>query len=300
MDRFRKPTITSASDEHIYLLLLTFYLLLLIFTPNSSFFIMRLPIYQIDAFASQVFKGNPAAVVITQDWLTDEHMQKIAQENNLSETAFVVPEVDGYGLRWFTPEIEVDLCGHATLAAAYVLFRFYEQDKMELKFQSKNSGILGVKRIGENLELDFPADPATQVELSELLAASVNIVPKECWQGKTDYMLVYDTQEEIEQIDPDFVQMNLVLARGIIVTAPGKEVDFVSRFFAPQSGVPEDPVTGSAHTTLMPYWAKRLNKKELTARQLSKRTGDLKCTLNGSRVAISGQAVLYMTGEIIT
>jgi PhzF family phenazine biosynthesis protein len=258
----------------------------------------KIPIYQVDAFASELFKGNPAAVVITQDWLSDQQMQNIAMENNLSETAFVVPDVNGYGLRWFTPGVEVDLCGHATLAAAYVLFRFFEQDKMELKFQSKNSGILGVKRSGKMLTLDFPVDSIKQIELPELLAESVNITPLECWQGKTDYMLVYSSQDDVLQIDPDLVQMMLVPARGIIVTAPGKDVDFVSRFFAPQAGVAEDPVTGSAHTTLTPYWAKKLGKDVLTARQLSLRVGNLQCKLNGDRVEISGEAQLYLTGEI--
>jgi PhzF family phenazine biosynthesis protein len=207
-----------------------------------------------------------------------------------------VPDINGYGLRWFTPELEVDLCGHATLAAAYVLFRFFEQDKMELKFQSKNSGILGVMRNRKMLTLDFPADSIIKTELPEALAKSVNIAPIECWQGKTDYMLVYNSQDDILKIDPNLLQMMKIPARGIIVTAPG--VDFVSRFFAPQAGVAEDPVTGSAHTTLTPYWAKKLDKEDLTARQLSHRVGNLQCKLNGDRVEISGEAQLYLTGEI--
>lgn len=258
----------------------------------------KIPIYQVDAFASVVFKGNPAAVIITQDWLSDAQMQNIAMENNLSETAFVIPEINGYGLRWFTPELEVALCGHATLAAAFVLFRFFEQDKMELKFQSRSSGILGVTRKGEQLTLDFPVDNIQLVDLPESLAASVNIPPKECWHGKTDYMLVYESQEDVLQIKPDFNKMMMVPARGIIVTAPGRDVDFVSRFFAPQSGVAEDPVTGSAHTTLTPYWTKRLKKQELSAQQISKRGGQLFCNLKNDRVEISGSGQLYMVGEI--
>jgi len=257
----------------------------------------KIPLFQVDAFTNQLFRGNPAAVCITDKWLSDDLMQQIAAENNLAETAFIVPMGSDFGLRWFTPEIEVDLCGHATLAAGYVLFYYYNIKDNVIHFHSKNSGILNVKRDGDLLTLDFPVDEIHPCEIpNELTRASIH--PVETWKGKTDYMLVFSSQEEIESFKPDMNILNQIEARGIIITAPGKETDFVSRFFAPRSGVPEDPVTGSAHTTLTPYWALKLHKTELTARQLSKRKGDLNCKLNGDRVEITGQARLYLVGEI--
>ncbi len=258
-------------------------------------------IYQLDAFTDQLFTGNPAAVVPLTDWLSDVLMQRIAQENNLAETAFYVKTAEGnYHIRWFTPTVEVDLCGHATLATAYVVF--FLEDKPEadnITFDSR-SGPLRVCRQGEQLILDFPVDTYQKVPVQPpALLTSLGEKPLEVYKGKTDYMLVYETQNQIENLDPDFREMSTVPARGVMVTAPGNDVDFVSRFFGPQSGIDEDPVTGSAHTTLVPYWAERLGKTELTARQISPRGGYLTCKLNGNRVDIAGQVKLYLTGEIV-
>ncbi len=255
-------------------------------------------IYQVDAFTSERFKGNPAAVCIFDEWPEDMIMQQIAAENNLAETAFIINREGQYHIRWFTPVSEVALCGHATLASASVLFSFYEKQAVNLTFQSLHSGLLGVSKSGRRIELDFPADQATTERLPDIIADALNIAPAEVYKGRTDYMLVYNNQEEIEAIRPDFQKLGQLGARGIIVTAPGRDVDFVSRFFAPDVGINEDPVTGSAHTTLTPYWAERLGKKSLTALQLSSRTGSLFCTHRGNRVSIAGEAVLYLSGEI--
>ena len=263
-------------------------------------------IYQLDTFTDRLFAGNPAAVVPLTEWLSDEQMQQIAAENNLAETAFYVP-TDGeakYHIRWFTPTVEVDLCGHATLASGYVVF-FLEQKPAtdELIFDSR-SGPLKVCRSDNGwLTLDFPVDVVQKANVQPpALLASLNEKPILVCKGKTDYMLVYETQAQIEALEPDFREMSTIPARGVIVTAPGDAasgVDFVSRFFGPQSGIDEDPVTGSAHTTLAPYWAEQLGKTDLTARQLSKRGGYLKCKLHADRVDISGQVQLYLTGEIL-
>jgi PhzF family phenazine biosynthesis protein len=255
--------------------------------------------YQVDAFTNELFRGNPAAVCPLQDWLPESLMQRIALENNLSETAFFVPKGDQYAIRWFTPAVEVKLCGHATLATAYAIFRFLRPEADCVSFESK-SGVLGVTRSGDMITLDFPADTVTRTPPLEELAHALGGWPLEFLKGRTDYFLVYGSEQDIADMKPDFTTLAHVPARGIIVTAKGSESDFVSRFFAPQSGVPEDPVTGSAHTSLTPYWAARLGKKDLTAIQLSARRGWLKCTLAGERVRISGQARLYLTGEIET
>jgi PhzF family phenazine biosynthesis protein len=260
---------------------------------------MKIPIYQVDAFTGRLFHGNPAAVCPLQEWLPDSLMQKIAMENNLSETAFFVPQGDRFAIRWLTPALEVDLCGHATLATAYVVFRFLRPGTDTIEFHSR-SGVLGVTRQGDLLTLDFPADVVARTPPREDLAHALGGWPLEFLKGRTDYFLVYGSQQDIESMTPDFTALAQVAARGIIVTARGNEVDFVSRFFAPQSGVPEDPVTGSAHTSLTPYWAARLAKSDLSAIQLSARRGWLKCSLAGDRVRISGQARLYLTGEIET
>ncbi len=260
---------------------------------------MKQKIYQVDAFAENVFEGNPAAVCILDAWAEEVWMQQIAMENNLSETAFVVARDDIFEIRWFTPGTEVALCGHATLASAYVLFNFGYVDGTKIEFFSPKSGPLQVeKREDGLLELDFPADTMKAVAPYPELIDAIGKNPLESWKGKTDYMLVYEKQEDIEEIQPNFFQLNQVDARGVIVTAPGREVDFVSRFFAPQAGVNEDPVTGSAHTSLTPYWAGKLGKERLTARQLSKRGGFLICTDRSPRVKIVGKAVLYLEGEI--
>ncbi|MGN6248672.1 MAG: PhzF family phenazine biosynthesis protein [Ginsengibacter sp.] len=259
---------------------------------------MKQIIYQADAFTSELFGGNPAAVCPLVSWLPDELMQKIAMENNLSETAFFVWSNDHFDIRWFTPTTEVDLCGHATLASAYVLFHEESFKGNQITFQSKRSGSLTVYRDGNLLTLDFPADEVTPAELTKELTGGFNLKPLEAYKGKTDYMLVFNNEEEIKNLQPDFQKIAKVNARGIIVTARGNEVDFVSRFFGPAAGVNEDPVTGSAHTTLAPYWSEKLAKKELTAIQLSERKGYLKCTYLGERVKISGECRLYLKGEI--
>ncbi len=261
---------------------------------------MKLNIYQIDAFTGQLFSGNPAAVVPLENWLPDEVLQNIAAENNLAETAFYVPNETGYHIRWFTPSVEVELCGHATLASAYVIFNILGFEGDLIRFESL-SGELTVHCKDNWLTLNFPVDQyhfaVPPPALMESLATASIL---EVYKGKTDYMVVLDSEAEVRDLDFDIIVLSTIPARGIIITAPGDEVDFVSRFFAPQSGVDEDPVTGSAHTTLIPYWAEKLSKTELTAKQLSKRGGYLKCELDGDRVNIGGQARIYLRGEIET
>ena len=259
---------------------------------------MEQKIYQVDAFADRIFSGNPAAVCPLDRWLSDDILQKIAMENNLAETAFYVKEGSRYQIRWFTPEVEVDLCGHATLASAYVLFNHEHHEGELIQFFSDRSGDLSVSRNGDLLTLNFPADTLEQIELSEQITDGFNIKPVLAFKGKTDYMLVYEKEAQIRALTAFFDNISKLKVRGIIVTAPGDEVDFVSRFFAPQVGVNEDPVTGSAHTSLTPYWSERLHKTELSAIQLSARKGYLKCTQLGDRVEISGKASLYLKGEI--
>ncbi|MGJ7032855.1 PhzF family phenazine biosynthesis protein [Niabella hirudinis] len=255
-------------------------------------------IYQVDAFASEVFSGNPAAVCPLQHWLPDTVLQQIAMENNLAETAFYVPHADYYEIRWFTPTVEVDLCGHATLAAAFVLFQREGHTTNSIRFHSPRSGTLTVTRNGELLTLNFPTDPLQPATLSDELASCFNIRPGLAFKGKTDYMLVFDNEDAIRSLVPTFQVIEALNARGVIVTAPGRSADFVSRFFAPQSGINEDPVTGSAHTSLTPYWAERLGKTALSAMQLSERKGFLQCRHLGDRVEISGRGKLYLEGQI--
>jgi len=259
---------------------------------------MRIKLYQVDAFTERVFGGNPAAVCILDEWLDDELMQNIAAENNLSETAFAVRLDNAYEIRWFTPNSEVDLCGHATLACAHVLFEHYHFPGDKIIFQSMSKGKLAVMREGEFLTLDFPADPPEKIDDPQKLLDAIGKPAVESYRGSSDYMLLYDTQRDIEDISPDFARLTEIDLRGIIVTAPGNDTDFVSRFFAPKLEINEDPVTGSAHTTLTPFWSERLGKKALTARQLSRRKGDLHCKLLDSRVHITGKAVTYLGGEI--
>lgn len=258
---------------------------------------MNLILYQVDAFAENVFSGNPAAVVPLKDWLPDETMQKIALENNLSETAFFIPAEKGFHIRWFTPASEVDLCGHATQATAHVLFTHLDYSEEEIQFESR-SGILNVKKENEWLTLNFPASFVNETAISEKIKEAFSIHPQQCFRGRDDLMLVYQNEEEIKKLKPDFQKINEIDARGIIVTAQSDKFDFVSRFFAPAVGVNEDPVTGSAHTMLIPYWAKKFNKAELTAKQVSTRSGILKCRYLDDRVEIGGKAVTYLTGEI--
>jgi PhzF family phenazine biosynthesis protein len=258
---------------------------------------MRLPIFQADAFASSLFKGNPAAVVPLTAWLSDELMQQIAAENNLSETAFFIPEADHFHIRWFTPKAEVKLCGHATLATAHVLFNELNFQGDLIEFNSQ-SGILKVKRIADKLQLDFPADFAHEIESIPAFAEAFGVQASATFKGRTDYLLLFDSEEIIRAIQPNFQLLLETDARGIMVTAKGNEVDFVSRFFAPAVGINEDTVTGSAHTTLVPFWSTQFNKTELTALQLSARGGQLCCTLSGERVLIAGKAITYLRGEI--
>jgi len=258
---------------------------------------MLLQFYQVDAFTDKLFGGNPAGVCPLEKWIPDDVMQKIAMENNLSETAFFVKEDDGYRIRWFTPKVEVNLCGHATLASSHVIFNHLGCDCDKITFHSR-SGILNVSREGELLVLDFPANKPQRAALPEDFVQALNITPIQCHRGKEDYLLLYKSQQEIEALIPDFRRLEKTDARAVIVTAPGSKCDFVSRFFAPRVGVDEDPVTGSAHTVLIPFWAEKLNKTEMNALQLSRRGGTIFCRLNGDRVDIGGKAVTYLKGEI--
>jgi predicted PhzF superfamily epimerase YddE/YHI9 len=259
---------------------------------------MRLPIYQIDAFTDRLFGGNPAAVCPLQTWLPDATMQSIAAENNLAETAFFVPDAADFALRWFTPTVEVDLCGHATLAAAHVVFEYLQPQRESVRFQTLKAGTLSVSRRDGMLVMDFPARPPAPCQPPAGLLAALGGTPREVWKAR-DHLVVYDSAAEIAALTPDLGALAAVDCWAAIVTAPGDDdTDFVSRFFAPAQGVPEDPVTGSAHTTLVPYWAKRLGKTALTARQLSRRGGLLHCALRGERVDIAGKAVTYLTGQI--
>lgn len=258
---------------------------------------MKLNIWQVDAFCRGVFSGNPAAVIITDEPLGEALMQSIAAENNLSETAFVSGRGDNLTIRWFTPVTEVDLCGHATLASGHVLFNELDFYGTEIKFNSK-SGVLRVLKKSDSLILDFPSDTVEEVKPPEGLYKALGTAPSLCFRGRSDYMLLFNDEEEILGLCPDFTKLGQIECRGIIVTAPGKECDFVSRFFAPCAGINEDPVTGSAHTTLTPYWSRELNKTELSAVQLSARRGYLKCVYRGDRVEISGRAATYLRGEI--
>ncbi len=257
---------------------------------------MKVPIFQVDAFTDHIFGGNPAAVCPLEKWLDEETMQHLAQENNLSETAFFVKNGAEYDLRWFTPEVEVDLCGHATLATAHVLFEHLGYAEDEMRFRTK-SGLLIVKREGDRLMMDFPTDDMPQVEPPAVLFQALGIRSDRVF-FTDDYMVVLDSEEEVLNLDPDFRLLSEVNARGIIVTATGKEVDFVSRFFAPGAGIDEDPVTGSAHTKLTPYWSRKLGKDILEALQISKRVGELTCRNKGERTEILGNAITYMIGEI--
>lgn len=259
---------------------------------------MKNKIYHIDAFNDKIFSGNPAAVCPLDEWFPDTILQKIAMENNLAETAFYVKKENEYQIRWFTPKVEVDLCGHATLATAYVLF-YHENHIDELiNFYSDRSGKLTVRKENDFLTLNFPTDIFESIELSDDLINGFDILPIQALKGKTDYLLIFENESQVQKIKPNFPQILMLGGRGVIVTAKGDTVDFVSRFFAPQSGVDEDPVTGSAHTTLIPYWSRNLGKTELSAIQLSERKGYLQCKFLDERVEISGKAKLYLIGEI--
>jgi PhzF family phenazine biosynthesis protein len=260
---------------------------------------MRLPIYQVDAFADKLFGGNPAGVCPLPQWLPDATMQSIAAENNLAETAFFVREGGDYALRWFTPTVEVDLCGHATLASAHIVFSFLEPKRESVNFQTLKAGTLTVARRADLLVMDFPARPPGPAEAPAGLLAALGGKPLEVLKAR-DHLVVYASAADISALAPDFAALAKVTdCWAAIVTAPGEnDIDFVSRFFAPAQGIAEDPATGSSHCTLVPYWAKRVGKTELDARQLSRRGGTLRCALRGDRVSIGGRAVLYLEGQI--
>lgn len=257
---------------------------------------MRIPLYQIDAFTSRVFAGNPAAVCPLSGWLDDALMQAIAQENNLSETAFFVPLDQGYHIRWFTPAAEVDLCGHATLASAFTIFTYLETSRSQVTFQSR-SGPLKVLRQEDLLAMDFPARPPAPCNVPPALDQALGIRPQEVLCSE-DYFVVLPSEKDVRTVDPDMGLLKQVDLRGVIVTARGESADFVSRFFAPKYGVNEDPVTGSAHCALIPYWSRNLGKKDLLAHQVSRRGGELFCKNQADRVVIAGRAVPYLEGTI--
>ncbi len=261
---------------------------------------MRIPLYQVDAFTGEVFGGNPAAVCPLERWLDAELMQSIAMENNLSETAFFVPAPRGlahdYDLRWFTPAAEIDLAGHPTLATAFTIFHWLDPARTSVTFLSK-SGPLVVERGGELLSMEFPSRPGEACEMPAGLADALGAAPREVLLSR-DLMAVFDDEDQVRALKPDFRRVRELGVHAVCVTAPGRECDFVSRFFAPLLGIDEDPVTGSVHCTLIPYWARRLRKKTLHARQVSKRGGELFCEDLGERVIIAGRAVPFLEGVI--
>ena len=257
---------------------------------------MKLPLYQVDAFAKNAFAGNPAAICPLDTWLEDEKLLSIAEENNLSETAYFIKTENGFHIRWFTPTTEVDLCGHATLAAAFVIFNELGYNKNSISFESR-SDILNVEKDNDLLIMDFPTQAPTACELPIEIKQAFDIDPVECLKAE-DYILVFNNENEILKATPKLEKLKNIDRRGVIITAPSKDYDFVSRFFGPKCGIDEDPVTGSAHTQLTPYWAKKLNKNKLSARQVSKRGGELFCELFDERVSIAGHAVKYLQGEI--
>jgi len=261
---------------------------------------MPLSVFHVDAFTAERFRGNPAAVCPLTGWLDDDLLQAVAAENNLSETAYFVPRGDCYELRWFTPRCEAKLCGHATLASAFVVMRILESESDSVRFQTRFSGPLTVSRIGDMLAMDFPAlAPWTCATPPAALIEGLGKAPDAVVQIEDDYFAIYDSQEEVRRIRPDFRLLEKLHPAGVAITAPGDDADFVSRFFAPSYGVPEDPVTGSTHCSLAPYWGKRLGKTSLHARQISERGGELWCEIKGERVILKGNAVLTLRGELL-
>jgi PhzF family phenazine biosynthesis protein len=257
---------------------------------------MRIPIYQIDAFTDELYKGNPAAVCLLESWPADHILQSIAAENNLSETAFCLSENDHYDLRWFTPQAEIDLCGHATLASAYVIMEYVDPSLERVSFETK-SGVLSVERRNDLFAMDFPVRLASPIQGPPELFIGLGVRPREVYHAR-DYLVVLDNEEMVRGLTPDMRMLEQIDGTGVIVTAPGDATDFVSRFFAPKIGIPEDPVTGSSHCTLIPFWAERLGKQKLKAVQLSRRGGVLECEHHNERVRIAGKAVVYLKGMI--
>jgi PhzF family phenazine biosynthesis protein len=258
---------------------------------------MKLKMYQIDAFAKNVFEGNPAAVVPLESWLQDDVMQKIAMENNLAETAFFVKEKEHYHIRWFTPLAEVDMCGHATLASAYVLFELLDFQDKNIVFDSK-SGPLHVRKERDKFVMDFPVQKLLTCKTKQNIKEAFAKEPKACFKAM-DYLLVFKDEEDIVNADPNLEKLKNIDARGVIITAKSSEYDFVCRFFAPKYGIDEDPVTGSAFTQLVSYWSEVLGKESFHAKQVSKRGGEVFCTLKGNRVEIAGDGVKYLEGMIV-
>ncbi len=259
---------------------------------------MEISIYHIDAFASKLFEGNPAAVCPLDEWIDDKMMQSIAGENNLSETAFFVPKGYGYHIRWFTPTSEVDLCGHATLASAFVLFNILGYKKDKIEFDSK-SGLLTVTKDIDLLIMDFPAKPPVPCEIPNEIVKAFNNVPIECLKSE-DLIVVFEREIDIKSANPDLEQLKKLKFRGVLITAKSTNYDFVARTFFPKLGIDEDPVTGSAYTQLAPYWSSKLGKNRFSVKQLSSRGGELTCELVNDRVLISGKAIKYLEGKIIT
>ncbi len=259
---------------------------------------MNIEMYQIDAFTRERFSGNPAAVCVLDHWLKDSILQNIAFENNLSETAFIVKTHTGYDLRWFTPSCEVDLCGHATLASAYVVFKFINTHAQSVSFNTLSGTLIVSIDDSQKLSMQFPSRPPVPIETSNLIEKSFGVKPLQVYKSR-DLMVLFDSEKTVSQLTPDFTLLSQIKdCLGIIVTAKGDTVDFVSRFFSPNAGVPEDPVTGSAHCTLIPFWANTLNKKLLHAKQVSKRGGELFCEDKGEKVIISGYATLFIKGTL--
>ena len=258
----------------------------------------KIQLYQVDAFTDTLFKGNPAAVCPLAEWLPDDLMQAIAAENNLAETAFFVGGQGQFKVRWFTPAAEVDLCGHATLASGFVVFGFMDPARQALSFDSRSGPLSVTRQADDYLALDFPARPPRERISSPALAEALGGRPQELWAGARDYMAVYASEDEVRALAPDMERLKRLDRMAVMVTAPGREADFVSRFFAPKVGIPEDPVTGSSHCTLVPYWAERLKRDTLRAHQVSARGGELLCTARGERVGIAGRCVLYLRGTL--
>ena len=257
---------------------------------------MNIEIYQIDAFANQTFEGNPAAVCPLDSWLPDELMQSIAAENNISETAFFVPEGEGFSIRWFTPSTEVALCGHATLASAFVLFSILDYEGDRIYFDSR-SGTLPVSRNGDCLVLDFPSQPPEPCDTPKEIIEALGVMPSECLKAE-DYVVIFQNAEQVQTASPNFEILRSVDCRSVIISAASEEYDFVARVFAPNLGILEDSVTGSAYTLLVPYWAKKTDKTVFHAKQVSSRGGEVFCELVGDRVRIAGRAVKYLEGSI--
>lgn len=264
---------------------------------------MELKIFQVDAFAQGTFTGNPAAVVPLSSWLPDETLQAIAEENNLAETAFVIGQGDQWELRWFTPGAEVALCGHATLGAAHAIFEHLSKEADVLKFSTRQSGVLTVERTGDQLSMDFPALPPKQADELAEVSTALRSTPSSLWEAQysetqRDLLAVFESEDDVANLAPDFGAIAKIPSRGVICTAPGSETDFVSRYFAPAVVVDEDPFTGSAHCIMTPYWVHRLGKKQLSACQISKRKGWATCKLKEDRVELVGRTVTFMTGNI--